>query len=116
MGILHIGIANGGYINVCEYVHDKWKNVVCTVMLVFDMLTVIITGIYWKWVSKNSDGILLFGIACNAIGLLGLLFIPETPEYLYSFYRFSECRDVIFTIAKWNRSELYKFIKEEGEL
>jgi hypothetical protein len=35
MGILHIGIANGGYINVCEYVHVKWKYLLCTVMLVF---------------------------------------------------------------------------------
>jgi MFS family permease len=62
MGILHIGIANGGYINVCEYVHEKWKSVVCTTMLVFDMLTVIFGAFYWKYISKNSNGLLIFGI------------------------------------------------------
>jgi hypothetical protein len=85
-------------------------------MLVFDMLTVIATGIYWKWISKNSAGLLVFGICCNALGLFGLFFLPETPEYLYSFYRFTECREVIFKIAKWNRSELYKFIMNESQL
>ena len=110
MGILHIGVANGGYINVCEYVHDKWKNVVCTIMLVFDMLTVIGTGIYWKYVSKNANGLMIFGILQNAIGLIGCLFLPETPEYLYSFYRFRECKEVIHNIAKWNKSDLYKSV------
>lgn len=37
MGILHIAIYNGCYINVCEYVDIRWKNKVCTLMLVFDM-------------------------------------------------------------------------------
>lgn len=116
MGILHIGIANGGYINVCEYVQGRYKNIVCTMMLVFDMLTVIATGIYWKLISKNSSGLLLFGIACNALGLLGVLVVPESPEYLYCFYRFRECREVIFKIAKWNRSPFYKLIVAKNTL
>jgi uncharacterized membrane-anchored protein YitT (DUF2179 family) len=95
MGILHIGIANGGYINVCEYVHVKWKYLLCTVMLVFDMFTVIVTGIYWKWISHNSLGLLVFGCLCNAVSFVALFFVPESPEYLYSFYRFRECREVI---------------------
>jgi len=112
MGILHIGVANGGYINVCEYVHTRWKNILASLMLVFDMLTVIITGIYWKWISKNATGLLIFGIGCNAVSFIAILFVPESPEYLYSFYRFRECREVLFIIAKWNKSELYKALME----
>jgi hypothetical protein len=52
MGFLHIGIYNGCYINVCEYVDIRWKNKVCTLLLVFDMLTCIIIGIYWRFISK----------------------------------------------------------------
>jgi len=104
MGILHIGVANGGYINVCEYVHTRWKNTLASLMLVFDMLTVIITGIYWKWISKNATGLLIFGIGCNAVSFIAILFTPESPEYLYCFYRFRECREVVFKIAKWNKS------------
>lgn len=113
MGILHVGIANGGYINVCEYVHTKWKNIVCTLMLVFDMLTVIATGVYWKFISKNSEWLLIFGIASNALCLFGLLVIPESPEYLYCFYRFRECREVMLKIAKWNNSQLYSLVKAQ---
>jgi len=96
MGILHIGIANGGYINVCEYVQIKWKNHVCSLMLVFDMLTVILASIYWKWISRDCTWLIVFGISLNALSIIGVLFIPESPEYLYCFYRFRECRDVIF--------------------
>lgn len=53
MGVLHIGIYNGGYINVCEYVHTRWKNSACTVLLAFDMTTQIISAIYWRYISKN---------------------------------------------------------------
>jgi Sugar (and other) transporter len=38
----------------------------------------------------------------NGLSAIGLFFIPESPEYLYSFYRFRECREVIEKIAKWN--------------
>jgi hypothetical protein len=107
MGVLHIGIANGGYINVCEYVHDRWKNVVCTTMLVFDMLTVIFGAIYWKYISIDASWYLLFAITQNALGLIGCFFLPETPEYLYSFKRFRECKEVMHMIARVNKSELY---------
>lgn len=107
MGVLHIGIANGGYINVCEYVHDRWKNVVCTTMLVFDMLTVIFGAMYWKYISIDASWYLIFGISQNALGLIGCVFLPETPEYLYSFKRFRECKEVMHMIARVNRSEAY---------
>jgi MFS family permease len=47
MGVLRIGIYNGAYINICEYVQTKWKNHVCTALLAFDMLSVILVGFYW---------------------------------------------------------------------
>jgi MFS family permease len=47
MGFLHIGIYNGGYVNVCEYVNTPWKNNVCTVLMAFDMLSTILIGVYF---------------------------------------------------------------------
>lgn len=99
MGILHMGIYNGCYINVCEYVHLKWKTKVCSLLLVFDMLTCIIISVYWRYISKNWLWLHIFACCCNALGLVGLYFLPESPEYLYCFYRFQECREVIFEIA-----------------
>jgi MFS family permease len=106
MGILHMGIYNGCYINVCEYVHLRWKNKVCSLLLVCDMATCIIIGAYWRYISKNWLWLHIFACSCNAIGIVGLFFLPESPEYLYSFYRFHECRDVMFRIALWNSSKV----------
>ena len=88
LGILHVGIQNGAYINVCEYFHTKWKNKVCTVLLVCDMLTVIFSGFYFEFISNDIKWLLLFGAAMNGTSIIGLFLLPESPEYLYSFYRF----------------------------
>jgi len=106
MGFLHMGIYNGCYINVCEYVHEKWKNKVCSCLLVFDMLTCMIIAAYWRYVSDNWIWLHLFAIANNALAIIGLFMIPESPEYLLFFYRFAECREVIFQIALWNSSKV----------
>lgn len=106
MGFLHIGIYNGCYINVCEYVDIRWKNKVCTLLLVFDMLTCIIIGIYWRFISKYWLWLQIFALAINFLAIFGLYILPESPEYLYCFYRFQECRDIIFKIAKWNSGNI----------
>jgi hypothetical protein len=40
------------------------------------------------------------------VALIGLYLLPESPEYLYSFYRFHECREVMFQIAIFNSSKV----------
>ena len=53
----------------------------------------------------------------NGISIIGLYIIFESPEYLYNSYRFSECREVILRIAKWNKhleylSPIFRFDRE----
>ncbi len=50
-GLINVGIYNGAYINICEYVHTPWKNHVCTFLLVFDSMTVIFVALYFKFIS-----------------------------------------------------------------
>ena len=102
MGFLHIGIYNGGYINVCEYVDKPWKNHVCTILLVLDMLSAIMVGVYFHYVSRNWVWFGMIGVLFNFVSLIGIYFIPESPEYLYYFYRFEECRAALSVIAHWN--------------
>lgn len=91
IGVLNVGIYNGGYVNVCEYVHTPWKNHVCTLLLFFDNFTTILICLYFKYVSRYWLWFQLAGVALNVIALIGIFMIPESPEYLYSFYRFREC-------------------------
>ncbi len=108
LGFLRMGIYNGCYINVCEYVHLKWKNKVCSLLLVFDMATCIIIAAYWRYICKYWLWLHIFACICNVFAIVGLYFVPESPEYLYCFYRFHECRDVIFRIALWNSGKVQK--------
>ena len=73
-----------------------------TVLLFFDNFTVIFICLYFKYISRYWLWFQLFGVGLNALALIGVLFIPESPEYLYSFYRFEECRNVIRQIGRWN--------------
>ena len=102
MGFLHIGIYNGGYVNVCEYVHSPWKNHVCTILLVFDMLVTIMIGVYFHYISRYWLWYCLIGLIFNVISLVGIYIIPESPEYLYCFYRFEDCKEILHHIADWN--------------
>lgn len=102
MGYLRISLYNGGYINVCEYTHGNWKNHVCTILLVFDMLTSILMGVYYHYISNYWLYFALIGVLFNLLAIIGIFKIPESPEYLYSYYKFDECREVIKKIAEWN--------------
>ena len=37
--------------------------------------------------------------------------IPESPEYLYSYYKFPECKKILHQIAEWNTPKDKNFIK-----
>ena len=100
-----MGIYNGGWINICEYTHGKWKNRLCLVLLIADSSTVILSALYFKFVSNEWIYFQIFGLFVNVLGLVGAFMLPESPEYLYSFYKFDECRDVLEGINDWNKKE-----------
>jgi hypothetical protein len=35
--------------------------------------------------------------------MIGIYWLPESPEYLYMVYKYEECRNVIKRIAKINK-------------
>ena len=112
-GFLNVGIYNGGWINICEYTHGKWKNRLCLILLIADSTTVILSALYFKFISNQWLYFQLFGLLVNVLGLIGAFMLPESPEYLYSFYRFDECREVLEAVNQWNkkgdRVEEYEF-------
>jgi len=102
VGVMNVGIYNGAYIMVCEYVHTPLKNKVCTVLLFFDNFTIILICLYFKFVTRYWLWFQILGVCINLIAAVGVYFLPETPEYLYCFYRFSECKESLLRIQDWN--------------
>lgn len=102
MGIVCVGRYNGCYIIISEYVHTPYKNAVSTLLLVFEQFVAFINAFYFKFISINWIYLQIFGVAVNLVAVIGSFFIPESPEYLYSFYKFDETRKVINWIGEKN--------------
>ncbi|CDW87584.1 solute carrier family member 5 [Stylonychia lemnae] len=118
IGICTVGRYNGGYINISEYVHTKYKNAVSTLLLVAEQLSVIFIVLYFKFISKNWQGLQIIGVSINFISIIGCYFLPESPEQAYSFYDFRKTKQAFRYIAKFNRSKMdsYYLFDIEGEM
>eukprot|EP00347_Sterkiella_histriomuscorum_P018095 403346808 len=108
LGVCCVGRYNGCYINISEYVDDRYKNTMATLLLVADSLTCILVAVYNKFISKDWLYLQIFGAVLCFISAAGSFYVTETPEYLYSFYRFSQCKYILSWIAKQNGKGLPK--------
>ena len=89
LGITCVARYNGCYIAVYEFAPEKYKYSVSTLLLISESLLCIFTAVYNKMISKNWLYMQIFGVIISGISIIGLWFIPESPEYLYSLNRFS---------------------------
>lgn len=103
LGMTCVGRYDGCFIAISEYVSDKYKEWVGTLLLVWDSLVNIIILLYYKYISWKSTYLQIFGLFIAGFAFILLLLIPETPEFLYSNEKFSECRKIIMDISWYNR-------------
>jgi len=48
------------------------------------LLSIIMVGFYWRYVSKDWLWLQVFAVSLNGLSIAGLFLLTETPEYLYS--------------------------------
>ncbi len=104
MGICTAGRYNGSWIVVTEFVHSNHKTKVALLLLTLDQLIVVITALYFKYEHFHWRYLQLAGILFTLVSFIGCLMIPESPEYLYSFYRFNDCTKVFKRIGVFNQN------------
>jgi len=103
MGICTVGRYNGGYVNISEYVHTKYKDAVSTLLLVFEQLALIIIVLYFKFILTYWRPLQVVGVILTVISIVGCYFIPESPEYAYSFYNFKATKRAFQYIGRFNK-------------
>jgi Sugar (and other) transporter len=102
LGLCFVGRYYGSFVNIVEYTPNKYKRTIASALLVVDVTHTICIITYFKYV-RNVVYLEIFGICLNIVAIVCVLWIPESPVYLYNMFRFDECREVLNRVAKVNR-------------
>lgn len=94
-----------GYLYLLELVPGDWKTLAGTSLHSMNSMTFIISAIYFWFISKDWRWIILSALIANGLTALAMVFIPESPAYLYSSRDFDKTRDSLNKIARLNGSD-----------
>ena len=110
LGLCYVGRYFGAYVNITEYASSQYKSALSTLLLAFDCIMIILITMYFKTVPRGDHVYLeIGGLVLIIVAFLCTLWLPESPEYLYSMFRFRECRQVLEFIAKVNGKMVKEF-------
>lgn len=104
MGLCYVGRYFGAFIAICDFSPPRWRSVARTYLLVVEQAVIIAAPLYFRAFRRasvawyESIGLVLNVIAAAAIFVL----LPESPDYLYGWYRYAESRKAFGVIARWN--------------
>ena len=102
MGICTAMRLNISYIYGSEVIKTTHATVIGSFYNVFDGCTMIISSIYFKYISKEWIYLYEFFLGMCVISTLLTFFMPESPRYLISIGDFKRARQSFNFIARMN--------------
>jgi MFS family permease len=101
-----------GYVYMMENLpKDAHKNTT-TMFLLSNATIPLFSTLYFIWISNNWVYLEYIGIAIGCIGIIGSLYIPESPRWLIAQKKFPEARKVFEKIANVNGAAKFEGIFE----
>ena len=92
-----------GRIFYIEYTNPSKLDFLMMIMLVMQPLAVFFIAFYFQFISKHIEEIQLnFIIIGVFMALFILVFVPESPKFLYNKGKHSEARDTLRAVASFN--------------
>ena len=85
-----------------EYLPSSKHAFYSSLLWIIDSLVALGGVVYFVFLSKNWLWFVLIGYILTAFGMLGSLFIPETPKYLMKVGKLDEFEHVMNKIAGLN--------------
>ena len=101
-GFCGAGRSTIGYLYLLELIPKRHKILVGTLLHAINSLTLVFSSLYFWFITKNYFWFLLYSTIANFICTIAILFIPESPEYLYASKDYDGARDSFNKILKFN--------------
>ena len=90
------------YVYISELLPVGNRTFICSATLFIDSGTLILLSIYFRFISKHWLPFQIFGVIMTFLCFIACLFIPESPDYLYSKGNYEQARNSLIWIGKIN--------------
>ena len=95
-----------GAIYVQEFMMKKHRALTIGMFGIFDGAAVAIIVFYFYFITKFWEPWYYMCLAIQVWVILGLLWLPESPDFLYAKGRYDESKEVLLRMAKFNNSKI----------
>jgi hypothetical protein len=113
-GMSAIGRSAIGFLYLMELLPSNTQVIAGTALHIHNTFTGLIGCLYFWLISKNWIYLGYWGCATGVLGLVAVLFMPESPKFLISVHKYEEARAAINHIARYNKQPEFtgKFDRE----
>ena len=92
-----------GYIIVTDIAPERTHAMLTAITSFSEGLVFIELTVYYRFISKHTSYTLYFNLVLTAIcATLMLIFVPESPKWLYEQQRYQECHEIMEKVASVN--------------
>ena len=108
---LFIGLGFGGSVAtnslyVQEFLQKRHRAKVLIAGMTIDSMCVLLLVFYFLVITKHWQGWYVMGLVLQILILIGYLWMPESPEFLFAKGRFEESKQVLLWMARVNRRDI----------
>ena len=87
-------------------VHEKHRSIIMVIQGTGDAVFNILGVLTFLYITRYWVHICMVIVCLMVPVILGIWWLPESPEFYYSKGRFQECEQVMLRIAKYNGVEI----------
>ena len=91
------------YVYLLEMIPKKRVTAVSTSMMLVDGACLIWISIYYLYISKDWQYLIIFGAVVTGVSNVAMFIIPESPKYYYSAKKYDLARKSLRYIARFNK-------------
>lgn len=105
LGLSSAGRVAIGFCYMMEFQPLSYQSAISSIWNVSEGLVYIWLTIYYKYISKDWYWTAIVPTVVNTLVLVALVFLPESPKWLYDQQRYKDCAKVFEKMSKMNNKK-----------